>query len=207
MSKHFNETHGESGSRRTPEYTTWCSIKARCFNTSSAYYHRYGGRGITMCAGWRESYEAFLSHAGRRPSPLHTIERIENDKGYKPGNVRWATRKEQARNRTSSRLVTLNGVTKTAAAWAEELGVAQGTLRERLRNGWSIKRALSASPAPMRGQKDTDYEVNGVIRTLREWSILTGIRCDTILSRIRYGWKPIEVISLRPKNDKWRRRA
>lgn len=88
-------THGW---RRTPEYAAWTRMKNRCYNVKDRRYADWGGRGIRVCLKWRKSFPAFLTDVGRRPSPQHSIDRINNDGDYEPDNVRWATRIEQARN-------------------------------------------------------------------------------------------------------------
>jgi hypothetical protein len=89
-------THGCSG---TTEYNSWISMKMRCFNPKDGRYDSYGGRGITIAPEWIEDFESFLAFMGHKPSPAHSLDRIDNDGNYEPGNVRWATRIEQSRNR------------------------------------------------------------------------------------------------------------
>lgn len=89
-------THGE-GWRPTPEYRSWMAMLDRCRNPNNGSFHRYGGRGITVCQRWRRSYIAFLEDMGRRPSIAYTLDRIDNDGNYEPGNCRWATAKVQGR--------------------------------------------------------------------------------------------------------------
>lgn len=93
------ESSGHKHSRRpTPEYATWASMHKRCRIKTNPSYHHYGGRGITVCERWNV-YENFLADMGRRPSPRHSIDRVNNDGNYEPGNCRWATGSEQINNR------------------------------------------------------------------------------------------------------------
>ena len=128
---------------RTPEYRCWQSIRDRCYNPNNRDYAMYGGRGIAVCKRWRESSAAFLADMGPKPSPEHSIDRIDNDGDYSPENCRWATPAEQARNRKSSRLLTHNGETMTVAEWAERLAIKPGTLSMRLSYGWSVEKAVT----------------------------------------------------------------
>ena len=92
--------HGHSRDyRHTPEYSCWDNLKRRCFNPQHHSYHNYGGRGISVCQEWNESFMAFFNHIGPRPTSKHTIDRINNDGNYEPGNVRWSTRSENLLNR------------------------------------------------------------------------------------------------------------
>lgn len=134
-----NRTHGKSGS---PEYAIWIGVLRRCCKSTRDEYERYGGRGVTACNRWRDSFEAFYADMGPRPSPQHSIDRIDNNRGYEPGNCRWATAKEQQRNKRNNRMLTHDGRTQCATDWAEEVHITRGCLLERLRRGWSVARAL-----------------------------------------------------------------
>jgi hypothetical protein len=131
-----------------PEYRCWSGIKARCFRPSCKEYVLYGARGITMCERWRSSFSAFIEDMGLRPSPQHSIDRIDVNGNYEPGNCRLATSLEQGRNKRNSKFVEFNGVKKTVSEWAEFIGVSNGTLHMRFKMGWSVERALSRPVTP-----------------------------------------------------------
>jgi hypothetical protein len=136
-------THGRSSD---PEYSVWARMIGRCENPSATQFARYGARGITVCARWRRSYPAFIADMGRRPSPEHEIDRIDNDRGYGPRNCRWATRREQANNRHNSLWLTVRDRRRTVADWARHVGLRYHTLRLRLRRGWPVAQALGLAP-------------------------------------------------------------
>jgi hypothetical protein len=121
-------------------------MRDRCRNPKHRAYKNYGGRGITVCERWN-SFENFYADVGDRPSPKHSIDRIDNDLGYEPGNVRWADQKTQSRNSRRNRLVAINGETLCLQDWAERMGLGRCTIYDRLRRGWSIERALTTPPA------------------------------------------------------------
>lgn len=126
-------------------YQAWFNMIERCHDEQHHAYKDYGGRGIIVCACWRESFERFLLDVGYRPTPRHTLDRYPNQNGnYEPGNVRWATMKEQCNNRRSNCLITYKDETLTAVQWAERLFPDNPhRIQKRLVMGWSIERALS----------------------------------------------------------------
>ena len=127
----------------TSEYRTWHSLKHRCLNPKSEMYKIYGGRGITICPRWLHSFENFYADMGKKPTTLHTIDRIDNNKGYSPENCRWATWKEQANNRRNRTSVKFNSQTKSVSEWAEIYHIPQNTLWNRIYlYKWSIQRAF-----------------------------------------------------------------
>jgi hypothetical protein len=140
------EYHGlTSGSKQPPEYQVWAQIVQRCFNPKCRKYPRYGGRGIAMHLPWRESFVAFFEAVGPRPSSGYSIERIDNDKGYFPGNVKWATREEQARNKSTSCIVRYGGEEVVISELAERTNINKNTLWNRIfRDGLTPDKAVTA---------------------------------------------------------------
>ena len=133
------------GLEHTRIYRIWQGMRLRCYNEKSNRFHRYGGRGITICDEWKNNIQSFYDWAmssGYREDL--TIDRIDNDKGYSPENCRWVTIKEQMNHTSKNRHMTINGVKKTIAEWAEESGMNYSTLYTRIiTNGWSLERALT----------------------------------------------------------------
>jgi hypothetical protein len=115
----------------------------RCTNASHKKWEHYGGRGITVCDEWRKSFSAFLDHIGPKPTPKHTVERMDNNSNYVPGNVCWATRREQNLNRRNNRLAEYNGVFRTLTEISEESGIPFTTLKARLNRGLTGKELIA----------------------------------------------------------------
>ena len=129
------------GMRMTPEYQIWFSMKSRCLNKNNPEYHNYGGRGISVCQRWR-SFVKFLEDMNGRSSNDLSIDRIDVNGNYEPGNCRWATAEEQANNKRNNVKLTFYGKTMTLVQWSRISLVRQGTILYRIRSGWSEKRAV-----------------------------------------------------------------
>ena len=125
------KTHGLSG---TVEYKAWRAAFNRCYNRMTPSFPDYGGRGITMCERWRDDFPAFLADMGPRPDG-HSIDRIDNDRGYSPDNCRWATRSQQAANRRKDFL------TVKAEGIAQASGLSAKLIKGRLMDGWTDEEA------------------------------------------------------------------
>jgi hypothetical protein len=126
----------------TPEYSSWQAMHWRCRNPKYESWDHYGGRGITVCERWH-SFENFLADMGHRPGLEYTLDRVDNDGNYEPGNVRWAPVAVQQNNRSTSKYFTFAGQTQTLSQWAGMLGIPTRTLRDRLKKGWSVERTLT----------------------------------------------------------------
>lgn len=134
--------HGGYGTR---EWNIWSKMLHRCRNPDAMGYENYGGRGIQVCNDWQgpTGFQKFFEYLGPAPSAVHSVDRISNSGDYTPGNVRWATPKEQARNRRNNHLVKAFDSVQCLAAWSEETGLSSTTIRLRLLKGWPAEAAVS----------------------------------------------------------------
>lgn len=151
-----NVVHGMA---HTSEHEIWMGMNRRCGSPNCDSYPRYGGRGITVCERWRESFENFISDMGARPSCEHSLERKDNNGPYSPENCIWATAKTQSRNKRTSKIVEFCGVSRCLAEWAEVTGLPMYVLSKRLKAGWSVERALTE---PLNVDKQHPMPRNGV---------------------------------------------
>jgi hypothetical protein len=143
-----NRRHGKARSR---EYQIWAGMIRRCTDPKSHAYANHGGRGIHVCQRWRESFAAFLEDVGTRPSLLHSLDRFPDPDGdHEPGNVRWATTKEQDLDRRGNLILEMNEERLTLAEWSERVGIGATTISNRLQKGWTVEEALTTPTARQR---------------------------------------------------------
>jgi hypothetical protein len=129
----------------TPEYNAWVAMKNRCRHPRCKGYPNYGGRGIRFCDRWANDFVAFFADMGPRPSSLHSLERIDSNGHYEPGNCRWATRGEQNRNRRNNVIITAWGRQQVVTDWAREVGIDPKVITKRIEAGWPAEDALTRS--------------------------------------------------------------
>lgn len=175
--KHGHTTHTD----RSSEYESWQGMKNRCKNPSHMSWPRYGGRGIKVCPQWVDSFETFLKDMGPKPTEEHSIDRIDNDGNYEPGNCRWATSEEQHFNRADTVLVTARGKTMNVREWAEETGLNERTIRTRIRKGWDHERAVST---PAEGNRGRLITANGKTQNVSEWAKELGMSQTALSDRL-----------------------
>jgi hypothetical protein len=134
---------------KNPLFRAWAQMRQRCQNPKDSSYAHYGARGVKVCLEWDQSFEKFVKDMGERPSPKHSIDRINNSGNYEPSNCRWATPKQQVRNRGATLYLTLKGITKPAAEWAEDLaarlGLTYQNIADRRYWGWSTEKILTTT--------------------------------------------------------------
>lgn len=135
-----NRTHGMAGSRT---HHSWKAMLTRCRNHNFPGFYKHGGRGIEVCDRWLK-FENFLSDMGERPEGM-TLDRIDNNGDYEPGNCRWATPEEQNLNTRQNHRLSFGGESLTISEWSKRFGFKRGVLESRIRRGWSVDRALTES--------------------------------------------------------------
>lgn len=128
------------GMRKSKIYGIWNAMKNRCSNKNCPAYMNYGGRGIEVCGRWLK-FENFLADMGERPEGK-TLDRIDNDKGYSPGNCKWSTRTEQARNKRNNHIIAICDISKSLAEWLVIYELSSGAFWRRKYKGWSDEDAL-----------------------------------------------------------------
>ena len=143
--KHGHSTckHTRNADGGSSEYRSWNSMKSRCLKENDKDYPNYGGRGITICERWVNSFQDFLSDMGLKPTTKHTIHRINNEGNYEPSNCKWADAFEQGAGKRTSRYFTAGGVTMTVAQWARRIGCSRQALRYRINHGGDPLKIIS----------------------------------------------------------------
>jgi hypothetical protein len=183
-------THGKSYSS---EYGTWNSMKQRCLNVNDPAYKDYGGRGVTIYQEWIDSFKSFYAYVGNKPSQKHSIDRIDNNGNYEPGNVRWALPIIQANNRRKNHYIEFNGQTKTISEWAKIVKLPYYVVIQRIaKYGWTINDALTTP--------NNDYQIdisyNGKTMKSSEWAKEVNISSDNIVRRIiDRGWSAEDALT------------
>lgn len=204
VKNHFNATHGMTGE---PEFNSWSHMIQRCTNPSNKSYANYGGRGITVCQRWRESFENFYADMGPKPSPSHSLERIDVNGNYEPVNCRWATAAEQASNTRRNRFVQIDSGRCTLSEAGRRVGVIRETVKSRIARGMCVEDALLK---PVRCIDQTTrgalYEHNGMSMTAAEWAEKTGVPYKTLLYRLHSGWE-LSLCLTTPVNKSKSRRS
>jgi hypothetical protein len=150
----MKEKEPKHGMARTLAYRRWVSMVQRCTNPNNPRFKDYGGRGITVCDQWRD-FSSFIADVGM-PEPGKTLDRIDNDRGYEPGNVRWATLEEQQNNRRVNTRLTYQGQTLTVAEWGRVTGFGKSVIIRRLQNGWPVEHILNQPVAKRSTRKGKD---------------------------------------------------
>jgi len=130
----------------SPEFWAWVNMLRRCLYKKHPSFKSYGARGITVHAPWIAGFAAFLADVGKRPSKAHSLERINNNKGYEPGNVKWATRKEQMTNTRSNHWIEIDGEKNTLRGWAQLKDIHETTIIHRIERGMSERDAVLTPP-------------------------------------------------------------
>jgi len=197
MAQH-NYKHGHTANRKTSSiFAIYSALKRRCNNPNDAAYDRYGGRGIEVCERWMEKDTGFINFfedMGDRPSKNHSLDRIDNEKGYSSENCRWATAKEQANNRRSNHILEFDGKKMNVSQWAKDLNLSVSTIFQRIKKGYSIEEILLKG----RVHRKSDERIityKDKTQGLAKWVKELGIPRSTITNRLDRGMSIEEALS------------
>lgn len=181
----YRESHGGCGTRL---YCIWAHMKSRCLDRDSDCYNHYGGRGITVCDEWKDSFSAFRSWAidNGYKNGL-TIERIDVNGNYQPNNCRWIPQSEQSKNTRRTIMLSYNGDTLCLKDMANKYGLNQATLRNRLNRGLTIQQAITMKPYQI-GKNQRLITFRGVTLPLSKMARLYGLTPPTLCHRLKIGW-------------------
>ena len=178
----------------------WEMMLQRCLNPKHSKYRNYGASGIGVCQDWisgrdgMSGFKTFVADMGPRPSLHHSIDRLDNLRGYEPGNCVWATNSEQQSNRTDNVRISAMGKNQTLAEWSRETGLPARTIQLRLRQGEHPDVALMR-PHEARGSPSSGVTAFGHTRSYSEWARRIGVSWATVRSRVQAGWTPEEAVS------------
>lgn len=157
-------THGHCTGARTREYKAWQAMKKRCLYPKAVNYADYGGRGIRVHEPWINSFEQFLEDMGPAPTQEYSIDRINPDGHYEPGNTRWASRLEQANNKRNSRFITYRGETMTLAQWSSRFGLNSSTLSDGIKRWGTMEEYMQSRLRKDKAEKEDKMSIDGCTR-------------------------------------------
>lgn len=202
--KRGKDSAAAHGMTKTPTHSTWVAMIRRCDGRDKDGRKGYFERGISVCPRWLHSFELFFKDMGERPAGT-TIDRIDNDGDYEPGNCRWATPSQQQRNKGSNRLITYNGMTKCTAEWEEITGINSTTILARLDMGWNVADALTKPIQPHKKASFPSIVIGGKKVKLKDAAKAAGIPYRKALARFEVGLSVEEILHV-GKLNRWRNR-
>lgn len=190
---YLHEKITKHGLYKTKEYRRWASMKDRCGNPKATHAHRYSGREITVCPEWKNNFQSYYDYVSKLPhfgEEGYSLNRIDNDGNYEPGNVEWADDYTQMNNTSKNHLIEYHGSIKTVTEWARIKGIPIDCLRNRIARGWDSNRALET---PI--EKHTKHKIlyNGELYNVSELAKILHIPRTTLNNKINKGI-PIEEI-------------
>lgn len=190
----YRVMHGKS---RTPTYRIWKGMVSRCYTPSATGFENYGGRGIGVCERWRR-FDLFVGDMGPRPSKKHSLDRIDSNGSYEPGNCRWVERMVQSTNKRNNVVLTAGGQSLCLSEWSRKSGVSPAAIKRRLRNGWPVDRAVSEPADQGRKRFARVITANGETKTVLEWAAALGITTRSVRLRLQAGWDEERAVTTPP---------